>query len=224
LHAQIRAPGLAASILSAVQQPRLQRQATLDPTPTPLADRVSRFEQRLQENREENTFRGAEQSGRAAMEALQAFANGPGASVMGRIRDAAKTDPGGMTGVLSEMRSGGVYADLRAQFNGAMQQEKGFVAAYDRAVASTGQYAQDRTAVDAIISRRPDGQALTGRFEKLDAQIGEAAARTPGRKDGKNALEELAEKAAEIISRAVDKVKSAFSSSPRASSSPSPSP
>ncbi|USQ74678.1 hypothetical protein NF552_25795 (plasmid) [Roseomonas mucosa] len=40
----------------------------------------------------------------------------------------------------------------------------------------------------------------------------------------KNALEELAEKAAEIISRAVDKVKSAFSSTVRASSSPSPSP
>lgn len=224
--AQIRAPGLVASIMSAMQQGGQQRssQATLDPTPSPLGDRVSRFEQRMQEGREENSFRGAEQSGRAAVEALQAFANGPGASVMNRIREAAKADPGGMAGVMSEMRAGGVYADLRQQFDGAMQKEKGFAAAYDRAAAATGQYAKDRSAVDSIIGQRPDAEALTGRFQKLDAQIGEAAASTPGRKEGKNALEELAEKAAEIISRAVDKVKSAFSSTVRASSSPSPSP
>lgn len=178
----------------------------------------------MQEGREENSFRGAEQSGRAAIEALQAFANGPGAGVMNRIREAAKADPGGMAGVMSEMRAGGIYADLRQQFDGAMQKEKGFAAAYDRAAAATGQYAKDRAVVDSIIGQRPDAEALTGRFQKLDAQIGEAAASTPGRKEGKNSLEELAEKAAEIISRAVDKVKSAFSSTVRASSSPSPSP
>ena len=95
-------------------------QASFDPTPSPMGERVTRFEQKLQEGREENTFRGAEQSGRAAVDALQAFANGPGASVMNRIRDAARSDPSGMAGVMSEMRAGGVYADLRAQFDGAM--------------------------------------------------------------------------------------------------------
>lgn len=221
----VRAPGLVASIVSAMHQAgQGADRGPLDPTPTPMVDRVSRFEQRLQAGREENSFRSAEQSGRAALEALQAFVNGPGASVMNRIREAAKADPGGMAGVMSELRTGGVYADLRQQFDGAMAKEKGFAAAYERAAAATGQYAKDRTAVEAIISQRPDAEALTGRFQKLDAQIGEAAASTPGRKEGKNALEELAKKAAEIISRAVDKVKSAFSSTVRASSSPSPSP
>jgi hypothetical protein len=196
-------------------------QAGLDPTPTPMAERVSRFEQKLQEGREENMLRGAEQSGRAAVEALQAFANGPGASVMNRIRDAAKADPGGIAGVMSEMRAGGVYSDIRAQFDGAMQKEKGFAAAYDRAVAATGQYAKDRTAVEAIIAQRPEVEALTGRFQKLDAQIGEATANTPGRREGKSALEDIAEKAAELLSRAVDRVRSAFTASPRAGSGPS---
>ena len=222
--AQVRIPGLAASILSALHRPEQQRPVSLDPTPTPMGERVTRFEQNLREGKEERTFRDAEQSGRAAVEAMQAFAQGPGASVMSRIRDAAKSDPSGMAGVMSEMRAGGVYADLRAQFDGAMVKEKGFAAAYDKASAAAGQYGKDRTAVDAIVAQRPDVDALTGRFQKLDAQIGEAAGSTPGRKEGKSALEDLAEKAAEVIARAVDKVRAAFSNSPRASNNPSPSP
>jgi len=222
--AQVRVPGLAASILSALHRPEQQRPVSLDPTPTPMGERVTRFEQNLREGKEERTFRDAEQSGRAAVEAMQAFAQGPGASVMSRIRDAAKSDPSGMAGVMSEMRAGGVYADLRAQFDGAMVKEKGFAAAYDKASAAAGQYGKDRTAVDAIVAQRPDVDALTGRFQKLDAQIGEATGSTPGRKEGKSALEDLAEKAAEVIARAVDKVRAAFSNSPRASNNPSPSP
>ena len=224
--AQVRAPGLMASIVSMMHHANQQRasQSPLDPTPSPMAERVTRFEQKLQEGREENTFRGAEHSGRAAVEALQAFANGPGASVMNRIRDAAKSDPSGIAGVMAEMRAGGVYADLRAQFDGAMQKEKGFSAAYDRASSAAEQYGKDRAAVDAIMAQRPDVDALTSRFQKLDAQIGEAAGTTPSRKEGRSALEDLAEKAAEIISRAVDKVRAAFTNSPRPGSSPSPSP
>ena len=36
---------------------------------------------------------------------------------MSRIREAARNNPGGMEGVLSEMRPGGRFADLRTQFN-----------------------------------------------------------------------------------------------------------
>lgn len=221
---QVRVPGLAASILSALHRPEQQRSASLDPTPTPMAERVTRFEQNLKEGKEERAFRGAEQSGRAAVDAMQAFASGPGANVMSRIRDAAKSDPSGMAGVMSEMRPGGIYAELRTQFDGAMVKEKGFAAAYDKASAAAGQYGKDRSAVDAIMAQRPDVDALTSRFQKLDAQIGEAAGSTPGRKEGKSALEELAEKAAEVIAKAVDKVRAAFSNSPRSSNSPSPSP
>ena len=221
---QVRVPGLAASILSALHRPEQQRSASLDSTPTPMTERVTRFEQNLKEGKEERAFLGAEQSGRAAVEAMQAFASGPGATVMNRIRDAAKSDPSGMAGVMSEMRAGGVYADLRTQFDGAMVKEKGFAAAYDKASAAAGQYGKDRSAADAVMAQRSDVDALTSRFQKLDAQIGEAAGSIPGRKEGKSALEELAEKAAEVISRAVDKVRAAFSNSPRASNGPSPSP
>ena len=189
-----------------------------------MAERVNRFEQNLREGKEERAFRGAEQSGRAAVEAMQAFASGPGAGVMSRIRDAAKSDPSGMAGVMSEMRPGGIYAELRTQFDGAMVKEKGFAAAYDKAAAAAGQYGKDRSVVDAIMAQRPDVDALTSRFQKLDAQIGEAASSTPGRKEGKSALEELAEKAVEVIAKALDRVRSAFSNSPRSSNSPSPSP
>ncbi len=223
---RVGATGMVSSIMSAMNSHVKSgaAQGSLDPTPTPLADRVSKYEQRLQEGRDENTFRGAEQSGRAATEAMQAFANGPGAGVMNKIRDAAKADPAGMAGVMSEMRAGGVYADLRTQFDGAMQKEKGFAAAYDRAASAVGTFAKDRMAVDAIAAQRPDVDALTSRFQKLDAQIGKAAEETPGRKEGTSALEELAAKAAEILSRSVEKVRAAFSPAARTSSGASPSP
>ena len=122
------------------------------------------------------------------------------------------------------MRAGGVYADLRTQFDGAMVKEKGFAAAYDKASAAAGQYGKDRSAVDAIMAQRPDVDALTSRFQRLDAQIGEAAGSTPGRKEGKSALEELAEKAADAVKASGLYWLAAFSNSPRASNSPSPSP
>lgn len=218
--------GVVSAIVSAIQN-HSQRNAaarSLDPTPTPLSDRVNAYEQRLREGREENSFRSAEQSGRLAAEALQSFANGPGAGIMNRIRDAAKTDPSGLAGVISEMRAGGVYADLRTQFDGAMQREKGFAAAYDRATTATGQYAKDRVAVDAIATQRPDVETVTSRFQKLDGQVGAGASETPGRKEGTSALEDLAAKAAELFSRAVDRIRAALSPTARASSSASPTP
>jgi len=56
------------SIVSALNHAQRQNggQAPLDPTPSPMGERVSRFEQKLQEGREENAFRGAEQSGCSA--------------------------------------------------------------------------------------------------------------------------------------------------------------
>ena len=44
---------------------------------------------------------------------------------MNRIREAARSEPGGMAAVLSEMRVGGRFADLRQQFNNALETERG---------------------------------------------------------------------------------------------------
>jgi hypothetical protein len=124
------------------------------------------------------------------------------------------------------MREGGRYADLRRQFNSALVAEKGFGAAYDRAASALAQYGDNRGVVDQILSRRADAAALAGRFDKMDAEIGQAASVIPGRKGGKSALDELADKAAEIVKRAVETVRAAFTSSPSAdaTSRPSPSP
>jgi hypothetical protein len=60
----------------------------------------------------------------------------------------------------------------------------------------------------------------------MDAEIGQAAAAIPGRNEGKSTLDELANKAAEIVKRTVETVRAAFSRSPSAdvTSRPSPSP
>jgi hypothetical protein len=181
-----------------------------------MADRITAFQQRMMEGRDEIALRNAEKSGRAAMEALDGFRNGEGATIMNRIRDAARSEPGGMAAVLSEMREGGRFADLRQQFNTALADERGVAQAYDKAASALARYGQDRTAIDQVISRRPDAANLTARFEQMDTQIGEAAGSTPSRRDGKSMIEDLARQAAELIQRAVDVVKSAFSREPSA--------
>src|SRR5260370_24626238 len=127
------------------------------------------------EGEQEQGFRRAEQSGQAALTAMKEFSDGPGAVLMTRIRDAAKTDPHGMVGVMSEMREGGRYAGLRQDFNVALQQEKGFAAAYERTAGAVAKFGADRVEVDKIAEATPDTAAINARCHKLDAQIGKAA-------------------------------------------------
>ena len=167
----------------------------------------------------------AEQNGQAALDALQGFQNNEGAGIMSRIREAARNNPGGMEGVLSEMRPGGRFADLRTQFNSALEHDRGFAAAYDKASTALAQYGDSRTAVDAIIAKSPTA-GLGAKFEALDAQIGEAAGKTPSSRDGMSKLDDITKQLAEIFQRAVDGVKSVFNraAGAEASSRPSPSP
>jgi hypothetical protein len=145
---------------------------------------------------------------------------------MRRIQQAANSEPGGMSAVLSEMRDGGKFAELRRQFNNALETDLGLAGAYDKASAALRTFDKDRSNVQDIIGRRPDATAITQRFEKLDAEIGEAAAKTPSRNDGQSMFDDLSRKAAELVQTAIAAVKSAFSRSPSAdaTSRPSPSP
>jgi hypothetical protein len=183
---------------------------------TPMAGRLAAFESQIRERRDERALGRAERSGRAALEALDAFRTGEGAIVMNRIRAAARAEPGGMAAVLSEMRAGGRFADLRQQFNNALETERGVTAAYDKAAAALARYGQDRVGIEQVIARRPDAANLSAKFEQMDAQIGEAAGGTPSRRDGKSMMDDLAQRAAELLHRAVDAVKSAFNRSPSA--------
>jgi len=187
-----------------------------NPPPTPMAGRLAAFESQMQERRDERTLGRAEKSGRAALDALDAFRTGEGAIVMNRIRAAARAEPGGIAAVLAEMRAGGRFADLRQQFNNAFATERVVAASYDKAATALARYGQDRVNIEQIIARRPDATNLSAKFEQMDAQIGEAAGGTPSRRDGKSMMDDLAQKAAELLQRAVDAAKSLFNRSPSA--------
>jgi hypothetical protein len=190
--------------------------APWDPPPTPMAGRLAAFESQMQERRDERALGRVERTGRAALDALDAFRTGEGAIVMNRIRVAARAEPGGIAAVLSEMRQGGRFADLRQQFNKALETGRGVMAAYDKAATALARYGQDRVGIEQVIARRPDAANLSAKFEQMDAQIGKAAGGTPSRHDGKSMMDDLAQKAAELLHRAVDAVKSAFNRSPSA--------
>jgi hypothetical protein len=188
----------------------------LDPPHTPIAGRFAAFEQQIRDSAGERALQRAEKSGRSALNALEDFRTGEGATVMNRIQEAARSEPGGMAAVLSEMRIGGRFADLRQQFKNALQTERGVTAAYDKAAAALARYGQHRVGIEEVIARRPDAANLSAKFEQMDVQIGEAAASTPSRRDGKTMVDDLAQKAAELLHRAVDTVRSAFGRSPSA--------
>jgi len=76
-----------------------------------MAGRLAAFERQMQESAGERALQRAERSGRAALNALEAFRAGEGATVMNRIREAGRAELGGMAAVLSEMRVGGRFAD-----------------------------------------------------------------------------------------------------------------
>lgn len=221
-----RGIGATFAIMSALRKPEPKTPAPWDQQLTPLKGRITRYVETAQANEEEASLRAAERSGQAAVQALQAFANGLGASIMSKIQAASKADPDGMAGVAAGMRPGGPYADLRQTFNADLAREKGLATALDRASAAVSQYGTDRTVADGIATGRADASVITARFAKLDAQVGKAASETPNRKDGKSQMEELGEKAAQLASKAVEAVKAAFKRIPgseqRPSAGPSP--
>ncbi len=193
----------------------------------PFGDRLAAFEQKMSAGKDDVTLRSAEKSGRAALDAMEGFRTGEGAVILNRINEAAKTDPDGMAGVLSEMREGGRFADLRKQFNTALSDERGASAAYDRAASALSRYGEDRKAVDQVIARRPDATNLSAKFEEMDKEIGTAAKDLPSRRDGKSMMEDLSKQVTEMLQKAVDSIKSVFTGRPSdraAPSGPSPSP
>jgi hypothetical protein len=214
------------TLLRAMRPNANQAQPPWEPPATPVADRIATNERRVRMEADDRTLASAERRGQAALDALQGFTNGEGAAVMSRIREAAKTEPGGMFQVLSEMRDGGRFADLRRQFGNALSDDAGFAAAYDKAAGALSAYGTTRTEIEPILARRPDATAFAQRLTEMDAEIGKAAAATPSKTEGRNMMEELTKQASELLQRAVDAVKAAFSrsASPSASSSPSPSP
>jgi len=63
---------------------------------------------------------------------------------------------------------------------------------------------------------------VTDRFARLDAELGKGAAELPGKKEGTSMLEEMSEKAREIVKKAIEAIAKLVNPSPRASASPTP--
>jgi hypothetical protein len=207
---QPRAGRLLVDLMNAIRKPEPETPAPWDRQLTPMGDRIAAYTAKMREGEQEQSFRRAERSGEVALQSMKAFSDGPGSVLMSRIRDAARTDPNGMTGVLAEMREGGRYAGLRQDFNVALQQDRGFVAAYEKAASGVAKFGADRVEVARIAEGRTDSAAIAGRFEKLDAMIGRAASELPGRKDGKSFTDELVDRASEIVRKAVETVTAAI--------------
>ena len=194
-----------------------------------MGDRVSQFQQRLDQGKTDQLIQASEKSGVALMKSIETFANGPGASVLGKIDAAAKTEPGGAKAVMQEMQPGGRYAALRTEFDNALQSDRVFAAAYSQVEKTGAQHGKDRLALNADFdAKKLDVRQLDSRFQQADEAIGEAAERIPGRTPGKSAMDELGQRVAEMIGKAVQRVRSMFGRDavpePRPSASPSMAP
>jgi hypothetical protein len=196
--------------------------APWDPQATPFGDRLRAFQAKADARDQDRLIGRVENSARNAAEALDGFRNREGAAVMNRIQSAARAEPGGMKTVLSEMREGGRFSDLRQAFNTALNDDKGFAQAYDKAATALARYGEGREKIEQIIAKRPDAANLTAKFAQLDSQIGELASNTPSRNEGKNMLDDISKTIAEVIQNAAEKMRAMFTRAPAASASPAP--
>jgi hypothetical protein len=165
-------------------------------------------------------MRGAARSGAAVLASLEALERQETAGVLERIRDAAKAN-GGIERVLSEMRPGGAFEDLRKEFNTALSHDEGFAAAYHKAATALRGYAETRAAMTTSLPARAD--VNLARLETLDREIGAAVKALPGVQDGKSALDEALQGGREAVEKTFSAIRQAFS---RAADlrGPSPSP
>ena len=176
-----------------------------------MEERMSGLGQRLDAGRTDQLIRSAERSGVAYMNAIETFSVGAGAEVLAKIDAAGSTEPGGLTTVMQQMQPGGRYANLRTEFDGALQTDRVFAAAYSQVEKTGQQYGRDRLAVTTDFdAKKLDMRQLDARFQKAEEAIGDATERIPGRAPGTNVTDELGQQITEFLKRAVEKVRSMF--------------
>jgi len=173
-----------------------------------LRDKLGVFTaDRMQARRDAEQIRGASQDGTAVLASLEALERKETTGILMKIRDAANAN-GGIEHVLSEMRPGGAFEDLRKEFNLALSHDEGFAAAYEKATGALSSYAETRAGM--ISAPRPRADVNLARLETLDQEIGAAAKTLPGLKDGKNALDEALEGGKEAVEKAFTAIRQAF--------------
>ena len=186
-----------------------------------LRDKLGVFTaDRMQARRDADEIKGVSQAGTAVLASLEALERQETTGILMKIRDAASAN-GGIEHVLSEMRPGGAFEDLRKEFNVALSHDEGFAAAYEKATSALSSYAETRAGM--ISTPRPRADINLARLETLDQEIGAAAKTLPGLKDGKNALVEALEGSKEAVEKAFTAIRQAFTRDAEVRG-PSPSP
>ena len=190
-------------------------------SPGGLRDKLTTFTaERMQPRRDAEQVRDVTQAATGVIASLQALERQETTGILTRIRDAAKTN-GGIENVLSEMRPGGQFEDLRKEFNTILSHDQGFAAAYDKATGAIADYAETRAALAP--ASRPRGDPNLARLQTLDQEIAQAAKALPGIKDGQSAFEDLVESGKEVVQKLFSAVQQTFNRSADLRS-PSPSP
>ncbi len=173
-----------------------------------LRDKLGVFTaDRMQARRDAEEIKGASQAGTAVLASLEALERQETTGILMKIRDAASAN-GGIEHVLSEMRPGGTFEDLRKEFNVALSHDAGFAAAYEKTTGALSSYAETRAGM--ISAPCPRADVNLARLETLDQEIGAAARTLPGLKDGKNALDEALEGGKEAVEKAFTAIRHAF--------------
>ena len=172
--------------------------ASKAPSPSgALRDKLGVFTaDRMQARRDAEEIKGVSQAGSTVLASLDALERQETAGILNKIRDAANAN-GGIERVLSEMRPGGAFEDLRKEFNVALSHDEGFAAAYEKATGALSSYAETRAGM--ISAPRPRADVNLARIETLDQEIGAVARTLPGLKDGKNALDEALDGGKEAV-------------------------
>lgn len=190
-----------------------------------VRQRLQSYEKtRMQPKRDDSQLHAADASGRAALDALNAFREAPGSSILNRIRDAAANNKGGLQAVIEGMKPGGAFHDLREEFDVALEKNHALEAAYDRAANALAQYGKDREGIVPAMASHPNAASWNDHFKKLDAAVGDAASSIPNKDGNGSMLEHLGEKAREIVEKVLEKIRGLFHRDPESRPSPSPGP
>ncbi|KXV20692.1 hypothetical protein [Gluconobacter oxydans] len=215
----VRGPGLFTRLAQAIRPEAVQPVVSTTPNwMSKLQTMNKAHEQRADADHMDQT----ERLGLKAQSALEAVQNTSASSVMREIADAAKSDPNGMAGVMSEMRPGGRHEGLQSRFQSEQGTNQAFAAQLKEAGEAVAAYGAHRGKAADIGAERGTTAQVEQRFNGLDSKIGELAKGVPGKEAGTSMVEDLSDKAREIIRKAIDLVASVFRPSPSASASASP--
>ena len=214
-----------AQIMDNLRSPASSTPPPWAPTTFAMGERITKFERLMDQGKTEQLISASEKSGVAMMKSIETFSRGPGAEILAKIDAAANTEQGGIKAVMQEMQPGGRYAELRSQFDNALQSDRAFAASYNQVEKTAAQHGKDRLALGADFEAKGlDVKQLDARFGKADEALGEATERIPGRAPGKSVMEELGQKVAEIFNKAIERVRAMFGreTAPEARASASP--